>query len=268
MGTVAPIICQALWSLRVAAIAITTAGIRPSFTIFSIPMLPQSSVETSQPLAHQAFLMLRLASPMLPIGGFSYSQGLEQAIERGWVVDEASTQSWIEGVLQCSFAQFEAPLVWKACAEPLHAERLNALYCASREAAELLAETLQMGFSLAQMLEKFAPLPRWAAQARDAEALSLPGAWSIAAEQFGLSPDAALQAYLFSWLENQIMVALKAVPLGQQAGQRLLHALLPELTRIARHASTLQEREWSNFAPGLAMASSWHEIQYSRMFRS
>jgi urease accessory protein len=226
-----------------------------------IPMPLQSS-------ADQAFAMLRMASPMLPIGGFSYSQGQEQAIELGWVHDEGSAARWMIGVLQCSFARFEAPLVWMMCNDSSQSMRLNALYLATRETAELRAETLQMGFSLAQMIEKLDHLPDWAARARDEERLSLPAAWSVAACTMGLSADAALYAYLFAWLENQVMAALKAVPLGQQAGQRILSEVLPVMARVAQEAPFLAEEQWSNFAPGLALASSWHEIQYSRMFRS
>jgi urease accessory protein len=212
-------------------------------------------------------MMLRLASPMLPIGGFSYSQGLEQAIELGWVSDEASTARWLEGLLDCCFARFEVPLLYAACSEPNRLPQLNQLYIASRESLELRNETLQMGHSLLQLLKPNHVLPAWALDAQENQALCLPAAWALAAQCWQVQPQVALQAYLFAWLENQILAALKTVPLGQQAGQRLLDQLLPKLDALVDQVDLPQD-EWSNGAPGLAMASSWHEIQYSRMFRS
>ena len=98
--------------------------------------------------------------------------------------------------------------------------------------------------------------------------VSLPLVWSIAARCFDLSAAEALTGYLWAWLENQIMAALKAVPLGQQAGQRLFSALLPTVATVVEQALSLPEQAWSNTAPGFAMATSWHESQYSRLFRS
>jgi urease accessory protein len=74
--------------------------------------------------------------------------------------------------------------------------------------------------------------------------------------------------YVWSWLENQVMAAIKAVPLGQTAGQRILASVGDELPAVAQRAMTLADDELANFAPGLAIASSRHETQYSRLFRS
>lgn len=222
--------------------------------------------------------MLRLASPALPIGGFSYSQGLETAIERGWVRNGADLVRWLDELLALNIGRFEAPLVFQLCnavADGRHqeAQRLHALYLSSRETAELRAESLQMGYSLLQLLGPTAtatgtdPSGTHPSGA-DPDGCALPYAWALAAVAFGLTPQQALTAYLWAWLENQVMAALKAVPLGQQAGQRAIAALTPRLAAVCDQAAGLPEEQWSNFAPGFALASSWHETQYSRLFRS
>ena len=80
--------------------------------------------------------------------------------------------------------------------------------------------------------------------------------------------DAALTAYVWSWLENQVLAAIKLVPLGQVAGQRLLLALGARIPRVVAIAMTLDDADLSTFAPGLCLASARHETQYSRLFRS
>jgi urease accessory protein len=227
---------------------------------------------------HRLFALLRLASPALPIGGFSYSQGLESAIELGWVRGEDGVREWIAAVLDAGIGRFEAPLCralfaaigdgrWGDAGE--FAER----YLASRETAELRAETLQMGQSLAQMVLMLPECPPEiqpiAAAARsDSESCPLPWSWGLAARVLELDPDTALVAWLWAWAENQVMAAMKAVPLGQLAGQRLLSALSPRLEQVAGQAAARPPQSWSNFAPGLALASTLHETQYSRLFRS
>jgi urease accessory protein len=199
--------------------------------------------------------LLQLASPTLPVGAYSYSQGLEAAVEAGIVSDAASVERWIGDVLEFSVARMEAPLLWQM----MHGEDRNEMFIASRETAELRAETLQMGHSLCRLLEElgFADLPKGE--------VAFPTAFAIAARRWNIEPRAALVAYLWSWLENQVMAAVKAVPLGQTAGQRILLSLGEGLERIADEAG---KAEFSNFAPGLAVLSSRHETQYSRLFRS
>lgn len=213
-----------------------------------------------------AFQLLRLASPALPIGAYSYSQGMESAIEFGVVTDSASAHDWIAAQLAGPLGQWEAPLLW-ACLEaqtPARLAELNALWLASRETRELHAETVQTGYSLLQLLKN---LPNFTAE-NWPETPSLPVAWALAARQWQIAPRAALQAYLWSWLENQVMVLMKALPMGQLAGQKLLGELLPVLESTQAAAQTLPEDQWSAFAPGLGFYSARHETQYSRLFRS
>jgi urease accessory protein len=220
--------------------------------------------------------LLQLASPALPVGAYTYSQGLEWAVESGTVKGEAGVADWVGDVLAWSIATFEAPLVgalmaaWTA-AEDREVARLNADFLASRETAELRAETEQMGYSCARLLvdlEAFASLPGWAARLAAVEAPAFPTAWSCAAAAWRIPPGMALTAYLWAWLENQVMAAVKSVPLGQSAGQRLLSRLGAGIPALAEAALVLPETQWSNYTPGLALASSRHETQYSRLFRS
>ena len=224
----------------------------------------------------------RLASPALPIGGFSYSQGLETAIDLGWVRDERSALDWISGCLNLNIGGFESPML-SAMIDSLEANEipklveLNDWYLASRESRELRAETLQMGYSMFKLLQDDLQSPdsrlhaRWvdmSALIDPEEQLSLPLSWAFAAVSFGVSSVPAVASYLWAWAENQVMAAMKCIPLGQQSGQRMLLSLIPVLDHATRQARALPQDQWANGANGFAMASCWHESQYSRMFRS
>ena len=197
--------------------------------------------------------LLQLASPTLPVGAYSYSGGLEAAIEAGLVTDAASVRRWIGDVLEHSVLKMEAPLLLRMIEQP--EVQWNEMFLASRETAELRAETVQMGYSFNRLL------PELGVEACPFEEPSFPAAYAQAVRAWGIAPRDALIAYLWAWLENQVMAALKAVPLGQTDGQKILLALGARLQEV-------NEEEPGNFAPGLAILSSRHEIQYSRLFRS
>lgn len=211
--------------------------------------------------------LLQLASPALPVGAYTYSQGLEWAVEAGTVKDEATALVWIGDQLEWNLGRFEAPLLaqmmkaWKVGADGTAAE-LDARYLASRETSELRAETLQMGHSLRRLiadLNQNIAVP---------SAPTFPAAWSAVAVAWGIEPHLALTAWLWSWAENQVMAALKAVPLGQAAGQRILLEIGRRIPAVVERALQLDEDDYSNFAPGFAIACARHETQYSRLFRS
>ena len=198
--------------------------------------------------------LLQLASPTLPIGAYSYSQGLEAAVDAGAVKDAPTAEHWIAAVLELSVARMELAVLQRQLEEPTQA--MNDLFLASRETAELRAETVQMGQSLARLLSDLGidvPI----------QEPVLPTAFACAARAWHIAPHDAAVAYLWSWLENQVIAALKTVPLGQTAGQKILLALGGRLDEIVR-----REPQWMNLAPGLAFLSARHETQYSRLFRS
>lgn len=206
--------------------------------------------------------LLQLASPTLPVGAYSYSQGLEAAIEAGIVKDAASAEAWIGDVLRFSVATMDAPLLFRFVKNPSLGNSINETFLATRETAELRAETVQMGYSLNRLL------PALGVEPLAIEEPSFPAVFAAAARAWQIAPADALQAYLWSWLENQVMAAVKAVPLGQTDGQKMLLALSSRIPEICERAATLNEDDLGNFAPGLAMLSSNHETQYSRIFRS
>ena len=215
--------------------------------------------------------LLQLASPSLPVGAYSYSQGLEAAVEARLVHDAASAEQWIGEVLDLSLRGMEAPVLlrllaaWHA-ADVSGAAKWNEEFVASRETAELRAESLQMGYSLRNLLRD---LDADGVEAlEDFEPLAYPTAYAFACASWGIGPREALEAYLFAWIENQMLAALKCVPLGQTDGQRLLMALADRIPATVAHAAGLRDDELSNFAPRLSILSSRHETQYSRLFRS
>lgn len=223
---------------------------------------------------NDAWQLLRLASPQLPIGGYSYSQGLELAVDSGLVHDPDSAARWITDQLQLNLARFEAPLLLAHCNAAAREDwdelkRLAEHHRASRETRELQLESRQMGYSLQQLLND---LPEQDAAARallaELEEPGLAVAWSLAARAWSIAPHDALAAWLWGWLENQLAVLMKTLPLGQQAAQRLTSALLPRLEQAQRTASEIPPARWGSAAFGLSLASMAHERQYSRLFRS
>jgi urease accessory protein len=218
--------------------------------------------------------LLQLASPALPVGAYSYSQGLEAAVEAGMVRDAASAGGWIEDVLGYTVARLEAPLWWRlhaawAAGDPERAAHWNDIFLSTRESAELRAETLQMGYSLQRLLLEIAEFDEHSlAQLRGIGDITFPAAFAFAVMKWGIPARSALIAYLWAWLENQVMAALKSVPLGQTDGQRLLLKLAALLPGIADGACALGDEDLCNYAPGFAILCSQHETQYSRLFRS
>lgn len=221
--------------------------------------------------------LLQLSSPTLPIGGYSYSQGLESAIDMQLVTDEASACDWIAQQLECVLMPCEAP-VWLLLFDSWHTddrERIahwNTWFLASRETRELRLETEQMGWSLVKLATELGwgePVARTYLLSLDT--VVLPTAHAYSSWALDVPRRAGLAAYLFSWLENQMMAALKAVPLGQMAGQRIVNQLRQCLTKVcddAAHRAAANPPRIHTLAPQLAILSSRHETQYSRLFRS
>ena len=218
--------------------------------------------------------LLQLASPALPVGAYTYSQGLEWAVETGTVKDEATALCWIVDQLEWNLGRYEAPLLVRlmeawTTGDTNAALELDAEYLATRETAELRAETLQMGYSMKRLLHELGDFPQ---PLLDAIAVSpaptFPYVWTCAAAAWQIPPQDALTAWLWSSTENQTMAALKAVPLGQAAGQRILQEAGRRIPAVGERALTLDDGQFSNFAPGFAIACCNHETQYTRLFRS
>jgi urease accessory protein len=216
--------------------------------------------------------LLQLISPTFPVGAFSYSQGLEFACDEGVITNAQTAQLWITDMLQISVAKLEAPLAHRMliaahAQDTAQLQYWNDEFLCLRETQELRAETLQMGYSFKRIAME---LNAW----RDEDALlcenelSYPCAFAWACASWNIAPDEALKGYLWAWCENQVMAAIKAVPLGQTAGQQILARLASNIDEVAQSAAALADEDICNVTPGLAIASARHETQYSRLFRS
>ena len=209
--------------------------------------------------------LLQLASPSLPVGAYSYSQGLETAIEQGRVRDAASARDYLAAQLEEVLAEWDGAVFWRLLqsrADQAAFDAWNARYLASRESAELRAETVQMGYSLTRLLTELG-----LAAHVDGEQ-SMPAALARAVHALEVPHEEALLAMLFSWAENQVLACVKSIPLGQVAGQRLLLALRPSIERAALCARTIGDEDLCSWAPGLALLSMHHEVQHGRLYRS
>lgn len=227
-------------------------------------------------LDRRVLALLHLASPALPVGAFAYSQGLASALDRGWLRDEAGIAGWLHGVLVHGLGRLDLPAFLRLHAAVLARDAAalahwDAVVQASRETSELLQEELQLGQSLRRLLAGQGLLP-------PPGELALPAApgwvamYAVAAAALGLAApqdgQAAALAFAWSWLENQLAAAGKALPLGQTAAQRVLIGLCDPLYRTVEAAAAVSDAEMGAALPGVALASCLHETQHSRLFRS
>jgi urease accessory protein len=239
--------------------------------------------------------LIWLASPALPVGGFSYSEGLEAAVEAGCVRDEATACGWLVEQLHASLARADLAVVAAAviAARAADSDRLAALdqwVRQTRETSELRQQTEQMGRSLGEWSKSVGwgdtrsatgAQQRWgspagsppayggASEPREREAANTyPVAFAIAAARTGAAARQVALAFAFGWAENMMQAAIKSVPLGQSAGQRMLARLAQDIPSAVDRALALADDERQSFTPMLAILSAQHETQYSRLFRS
>ena len=217
--------------------------------------------------------LIWLASPALPVGGFSYSEGLEAAIERALVATESIAGDWLVDQLHLALARGDLAVIaqaipaWRANQLP-RIRQLNDWVLQTRETSELRLQAEQMGRSLLEWLRNHD-----GSDARHIEACAhlpptYPLVFALAASQTEASVRDCLLAYAFGWAENMVQAALKSVPLGQSAGQRILARLGRDIPLAVEAAMGLSDDERQAFSPMLAILSSQHETQYSRLFRS
>ena len=218
--------------------------------------------------------LMRLASPSLPVGGFSYSEGIEAAAEAGLVACEAQALAWLLDQLHLALARSDLAIVAKAARawqrdDTERVAELNTWFATTRETHEFRQQSEQMGRSLAQWLRhRDPPEPRLAAL----EALVPAPTWPVAFALAGVATRAPIRevliAFAAGWAENMVQAAMKAVPLGQAAGQRVLAGLAGSIPAAVDVALALPFGAMQAFTPMLAILSSQHEAQYSRLFRS
>ncbi|KXW56931.1 urease accessory protein UreF [Ferrovum sp. PN-J185] len=219
------------------------------------------------------FKLLHIVSPTLPVGAFSYSQTLEWWVEQGVVKDESSFIKWLSDFLL--LGQFRSDLVFFNQAftsiktnDFNHFLEINSLYLSSRETSELRLESIQMGYSLLKLIPEITSLDLKLFPFDNKE-LGYPLVWVLLSYYCGLNNVTAQKGFLWSWLENIVMVGVKVIPLGQTAGQRILVKMIEILDlNLEKMISINNEDIPITTLPGLAIASSCHETQYTRLFRS
>ena len=215
--------------------------------------------------------LLQLVSPSLPIGAYSYSQGLEWAVEAGWVSDPVSLGDWVADLMNGNLRYWDLPLLarlYRAATDDDHEAlaRWAALSIAGRETAELRSEEHNKGRALASLLDKLGSLDADAPRATLASCQLAGYAW--AAERWRIPLTDALSGYAWSWLENGILAGVKLIPLGQTDGQTLLLRLGDRVNTTVAAALALDDDDLGCSAPALAIASAAHEDQTTRLFRS
>lgn len=241
-------------------------------------MITRTDMDTSTTTTADAALLriLWLASPALPVGGFSYSEGLEAAVDAGLVHDENSAADWITDQLHLGLARCDLPVVaqamraWRDHDLP-RLQALNDWVLQTRETRELRLQTEQMGRSLLEWARSLGELGNGLCDRLLSARLdppSYPVACACALAHSPGSERECLVGFAFGWSENLVQAAIKAIPLGQSSGQRILARLARDIPLAVNHALSLGDDERQAFSPGLAILSARHETQYSRLFRS
>ncbi|MBW4644411.1 MAG: urease accessory protein UreF [Goleter apudmare HA4340-LM2] len=216
--------------------------------------------------------ILQLASPSLPVGAYSYSEGLEILVENGTIIHQASLKHWLESQLRYGAIRLEAGVMLRAVEAMKIADfealcRWNLWLSAARETAELRTSSWQMGRSLLQLLGKLdSRIMPIVNTVRNPCNYAI--AFGIAAAHWQINHQAALLAYLHSWASNLITAGVKLIPLGQTAGQELLLDLQPLFSTAANEILSLADDDLACCTWGLSLASMQHETQYTRLFRS
>lgn len=221
--------------------------------------------------------LMQLSSASLPVGAYSFSQGMEYAVDDAWLTNSSEVENWLSVVMRESIALVDLPLLFRLidAVELNKADKFeywNAYVFACRETKELLLTEVATGTALMRLLkdvvEENSVLTELSKNKSLDKKVSFIAAFAIAVVHWKITKEAALMGYLWSWLENQIAAATKLVPLGQTAAQQLLIKLSEQVPIIIEKAMQCRDEEIGSSLPGLAMASAWHETQYSRLFRS
>jgi urease accessory protein len=217
------------------------------------------------------FRLMAWTSPAYPVGGFSYSHGIEMAVEEGRLRKQADLVAYIASVLRQGAGRVDAVLFAHAHGAPDDAtlDEIAELAAAWRGTAETALEATQQGGSFASVTVSCWPDPRFAAfAARHRGRLSHAVAFGAAAGMAGIPVRPALFAFLQGFCANLVSAGVRLIPLGQTDGQIATAALLPIITECADAALTTPLEELGTASPLLDMLSMRHETQYTRLFRS
>jgi urease accessory protein len=246
--------------------------IESKITATIIPILMNDNTTKQNPLKLNR--LLQLCSANLPVGGFSFSQGLEYAVEKGWVHNRASAKEWISFNLNQSIAYTDLALLNRlqnALVEDdfanFHKWNQHALAC--RESNELYLADVAMGKALMRLLKDIQGIDsqHYVELIREKN-ISFVSAFALSAYLFGLALSEMQSGFCWAYIDNQVAAATKLVPLGQTQGQNLLFELTEQVAQVIEQANQIDDDNIGASLPRLAMASAWHETQYTRLFRS
>lgn len=219
--------------------------------------------------------LFQLASPTLPVGAYAYSEGLETAVASGWIGDAEGARSWLDGALMHGFGRLDLPVMYRLYAAwrhqgPVEAVRWSRYLMASRETAERRDQERHLGTALAALLSNLGitAAEEWRNGRTHARIATFAALFALAAVNWAIAADDAATALAWAWLENQVMAAVKLVPLGQTEGQRLLMELAERVPAVLAGAARLQDDALAGALPGVTLMSTGHETLYSRLFRS
>jgi urease accessory protein len=252
--------------------ATTTATATPHTRTDMTTAEPSESARSAAGLLQ----ILWLASPALPVGGFSYSEGLEAAVDAGLVKDEGTAAEWLCDQLHLGLARADLAVVAQAIPawrrnDLARIHELNQWMLHTRETLEFRLQSEQMGRSLLEWARQLGELGTGVFELLQAARLdppTYPVACACAAARADVSVRDSLLGYAFGWTENMVQAAIKSVPLGQSAGQRMLARMAQQIPDAVDHALALPDERRQAFTPQLAILSARHETQYSRLFRS
>jgi urease accessory protein len=220
----------------------------------------------------QLLQLLQLASPLLPVGGYSYSEGLESLILQAKIDDRTTLHTWIDRELQTGAIGIETAVMdrsYQACSQ-LNSERLNYWnnwLTAARETEELRLQSWQMGGSLIKLAIEITPEIQQLSDSIE-HSCHYAIAFGITAQSWQIDRRSAILAYLHSWASNQVSVGIKSIPLGQTAGQQILWQLQHSIDLRSQNILDLADEDLYACSWGSALASMQHETLYSRLFRS
>jgi len=215
--------------------------------------------------------LMQLISPSLPVGAFTYSQGIEWCVEAGWLNDADRLEQWLSDLLQTSVQDLEIPILQRMMqawsdGDTASLQYWSELSMASRETAELRMEEKNRAYALFRLLSslELVEVTRYESLIKSSQTAG----YSFASVAWDIPPHQACLGYVWSWLENLVIAAVKLVPLGQTDGQKILMHLSSQVDEVIKRATQLSDDEIGCSSPALAIASAQHETQYTRLFRS
>ncbi|MFD2176763.1 urease accessory protein UreF [Veronia pacifica] len=224
-------------------------------------------------VSNKDYRLFQLISPSLPVGAFSYSQGLERAIELGWVTNKSTFCQWLTSMLESSLMTLELPLLRRMHTalsdnDINQVNRLNDWFYANRETFELRSEEKTRGKAMARLITQLGIVNSSDKTLVDLSAHNSLIGFALACVVWELDEDSMCRGFLWSWLENSTMAGIKLIPLGQTDGQRVMLEMDTAMNNAVEQSNHIVDSDIGSFTPAQVIASSRHETQYTRLFRS